>query len=64
MRGVLVGTATYPFPSNGCMLMITMMNYSYGMMSYASSVSFITLVLLWVLMGLGIAALWKYVTKK
>ena len=41
-----------------------MMNYSYGMMSYAGGASFITLILLWVLMALGIAALWKYITKK
>jgi hypothetical protein len=41
-----------------------MMNYSYGMMGSASLGGLITLVMLWVLMGLGIAALWKYVSKK
>ncbi len=38
------------------------MNYSYGMMGGGAGL--ITMLLLWVLLALGIAALWKYVTKK
>lgn len=42
-----------------------MMNYGYGgMMGYGSSIGIITIALLWILIGLGIAALWKYINKK
>jgi len=42
-----------------------MMNYAYGgMMGYGSSIGTITIALLWVLMGLGIVALWKYISRK
>lgn len=41
-----------------------MMN-PYGMMDgYAGGFSLITVVLFWILMALGIAALWKYISKK
>lgn len=42
-----------------------MMGFPYNMMGYGGSGTFaITLILLWVLMALGIAALWKYIAKK
>lgn len=41
-----------------------MMNSFYGMMGYGSGVGLVTLLALWVLIGLGIAALLKYLTKK
>lgn len=41
-----------------------MMNSFYGMMGYGSGVGSFTLLALWVLMGLGIAALVKYLVKK
>lgn len=40
-----------------------MMNY-YGMSGYGGGVGLITVLLFWTLMVLGIAALWKYITKK
>lgn len=40
-----------------------MMN-SYNMMGSGLAFGWITIILLWVLMGLGIAALWKYLNKK
>lgn len=40
-----------------------MMGY-YSMMGFGSGIGGITVILLWVLMILGIVALWKYVSKK
>jgi hypothetical protein len=41
-----------------------MMNSYYGMMGSGFAFGWITMILLWILMGLGIAALWKYISKK
>jgi hypothetical protein len=41
-----------------------MMNSFLGMMGGGMTFGWITILLLWVLMGLGIAALWKYISKK
>lgn len=40
------------------------MNYFYGMMGYGVGYGWLTTLLLWILMGMGIAALWKYLSKK
>lgn len=39
-----------------------MMSYYYGMMG--SGIGGITIILVWILLVLGIAALWKYLMKK
>ncbi len=42
-----------------------MMNYYSGMMGGGAGFGFlITLLLIWTLLALAIAALWKYITKK
>ncbi len=41
-----------------------MMNYFYGMMGYGAGYGLFTTLLLWVLIVLGIVALWKYISKK
>ncbi|MFA5798356.1 MAG: hypothetical protein WC892_02190 [Patescibacteria group bacterium] len=40
------------------------MNYFYGMMGYGAGYGWLTTLLLWIVMGLGIAALLKYLSKK
>lgn len=35
-----------------------------GGMGYGSGIAWITLILIWAVLGLGIAALWKYINKK
>jgi hypothetical protein len=41
-----------------------MMNSFYGMMGYGAGYGWLTTLLLWILIVLGIVALWKYISKK
>jgi hypothetical protein len=41
-----------------------MMSYYYNMMGFGSGFGWLTMLLLWILILLGIVALWKYISKK
>ena len=41
-----------------------MMGYYYNMMDFGNGVGSITMILLWIVLVLGIVALWKYISKK